>query len=135
MHVILHPGQFLGALAAKKDIVQYDAKLDSVTVSELESSLFTCRCEAVNRVEIFAIKDHLGFATIPASKAESVRDLAYFPLQSKLHIRPTVLHTGMNDLNAVVHPVVTVLNSGHIERGERFLYCKCSCSSYYLYYT
>ena len=103
MHIVLHPGQFLGAIAAKKDLVEYNPELSSVTVSEFESSLLTCRAVGPTEVELFAIKRSLGFATIPMSRAEEIAQL-FYPLRECIAIRSSVLATGMTDLNAIVHP-------------------------------
>jgi hypothetical protein len=71
-------------------------------------------------VKVFAIKRHLGFSTIPASRVEEARAL-FAPTRDQLLPHATVLITELNDLNLLVHPIVTMLNTGAIDRGAVFL--------------
>jgi len=43
MHIVLHPGHTFGALEVRKILVDHDASLESISVSEIQSSLFTTR--------------------------------------------------------------------------------------------
>lgn len=118
-HIVLQPGQLFGAFAVHQQL--FKANISGVTISEWETSLFTCRATRVGQVEIMAIKAHLGMATMPSNRYEEV--VACFePYKDHFIKRKHVLATGLDDLNILVHPLVTILNAGPIERGQKFLY-------------
>eukprot|EP00008_Paramoeba_atlantica_P005493 CAMPEP_0201490936 /NCGR_PEP_ID=MMETSP0151_2-20130828/27999_1 /ASSEMBLY_ACC=CAM_ASM_000257 /TAXON_ID=200890 /ORGANISM="Paramoeba atlantica, Strain 621/1 / CCAP 1560/9" /LENGTH=796 /DNA_ID=CAMNT_0047877083 /DNA_START=53 /DNA_END=2443 /DNA_ORIENTATION=- len=129
-HIILHPGEMFGALEVRKVIEERNPDLfprngNGVTISEFESSLLTARAMSITNVEIFAIKQHLGLATLPATRNKEVISLLAPEVYGKVITpRANVLSTGLQDLNAVIHPIVTLLNASAIDRGSPFLYYK-----------
>mmetsp|Transcript_4995 Transcript_4995/g.14005 ORF Transcript_4995/g.14005 Transcript_4995/m.14005 type:complete len:351 (+) Transcript_4995:226-1278(+) len=121
--VVLHPGNLFGALEVHNILTKRSGgRLRHVTVSELESSLLTCRAPRMGEVEIYATKSHLGFATFPATQTERVMSFFHPLYHPYLVARPNVLYTSLHDLNFVVHPIVTLMNAGPIDRGQPFLY-------------
>src|SRR3989338_4104442 len=122
-HVILHPGQLFGAMEFHQIVERHDKNLaKEMTFSEFDSSQLTCRAEAMGQVYVFAIKQHNGLATIPAHRVTEVRDIFKGVYDEFIVLRDNVLKTGFCDMNAIVHPIVTLLNVGSVERKSPFLY-------------
>jgi len=120
-HVVLHPGHTFGALEVRKVFEDHDPALAVVTVSEIQSSLFTTRALEQGKVMAAAIKQRMAFSTLPSDRTEEVLGLLS-PLYKELWAANNVLETGLDNLNAVAHPVVTLMNTARIEHGTPFLY-------------
>lgn len=111
--VILHPGRTLGALEFAKVIRDNGCTAD-VTVAEAETFIYASRAEGPAQARIFRIKEAVPLAALPACRNEMV-------LQSIQCAYPqfidgvNVLHTGLNNMGAIFHPALTLLNAGWIE--------------------
>nr|VFJ66314.1 MAG: opine dehydrogenase [Candidatus Kentron sp. FW] len=117
-HIVLHPGYMLGAVEIHQLLSQHN--LVDIPVSELESSLLTCRSEG-NIASIKAMKHQLGFATLPTRRNRKCMS-PFLPLYGRyLHARDSVMETGMLNLNFVIHPPISLLNTISIDNGQRFL--------------
>ena len=134
--IILHPSGVLGALEVHQLLVKNGFGRSDIPVSELESSLLTCRksieksdaTDEANtyreyiKVNIYAIKGHLGFATLPASCTDKCM-APLLPLYSDYLIRyDNVLETSLLNTNFVAHPIITLFNLTRYEREESFLF-------------
>jgi opine dehydrogenase len=111
--VILHPGRTLGALEFAKVIRDHGCKAD-VTVAEAETFIYASRADGPAQARIFRIKEAVPLAALPACQNERVlhciRD-AYPQFIDGID----VLHTGLNNMGAIFHPALTLLNAGWIE--------------------
>jgi opine dehydrogenase len=111
--VILHPGRTLGALEFAKVIRDMGCTAD-VTVAEAETFIYASRADGPAQARIFRIKEAVPLAALPACR----NDMA---LQAIHHAYPQfidgvdVLHTGLNNMGAIFHPALTLLNAGWIE--------------------
>ncbi len=111
--VILHPGRTLGALEFAKVIRDVGCTAD-VTVAEAETFIYASRADGPAQARIFRIKEAVPLAALPSSRNELV-------LESIQHAYPQfidgvdVLHTGLNNMGAIFHPALTLLNAGWIE--------------------
>jgi len=111
--VILHPGRTLGALEFTRVIRDNDCTAD-VTVSEAETFIYASRADGPAQARIFRIKEAVPLAALPSNRNEMV-------LEAIRHAYPQyidgidVLHTGLNNMGAIFHPALTLLNSGWIE--------------------
>jgi opine dehydrogenase len=111
--VILHPGRTLGALEFTKVIRDFGCIVD-VTVAEAETFIYASRTDGPAQARIFRIKEAVPLAALPSSRNEMVLD-------SIQHAYPQfidgvdVLHTGLNNMGAIFHPALTLLNAGWIE--------------------
>jgi len=120
-HVVLHPGHTFGALEVKRTLEEYDPALKDVTISEIQSSLFTTRMIRSGHVFMAAIKHRMALSTIPSMRTHEV--FAFFSeIYPEIWMADNVIQTSLDNLNAIAHPVVTLLNAPRIERGESFLY-------------
>lgn len=111
--VILHPGRTLGALEFAKVIRDNGCTAD-VTVAEAETFIYASRADGPAQARIFRIKEAVPLAALPSSRNELV-------LEAIHHAYPQfidgvdVLHTGLNNMGAIFHPALTLLNMGWIE--------------------
>jgi opine dehydrogenase len=111
--VILHPGRTLGALEFAKLIRDMGCTAD-VTVAEAETFIYASRADGPAQARIFRIKEAVPLAALPSCRNEMA-------LKAIHHAYPQfidgvdVLHTGLNNMGAIFHPALTLLNAGWIE--------------------
>jgi len=111
--VILHPGRTCGALEFSKVIRENGCKAD-VTIAEAETFIYASRSDGPAQARIFRIKEAVPLAALPATRTEQVLEViqeAYPQFIDGID----VLHTGLNNMGAIFHPALTLLNAGWIE--------------------
>jgi len=111
--IILHPGRTCGAIEFDKVLRDSGCKADFV-VAEAETFIYASRAEGPAQSKIFRIKEAVPLAALPATKTKSVLDAinsAYPQFINGID----VLHTGLNNMGAIFHPAITILNAGWIE--------------------
>jgi len=116
--VVLNPGRTGGALEVHHIFHQKGVTAD-VIVAETQTFLYASRAVNPAQVQIFRVKNSVPVAAIPAYRTpEVVKALA--EAFSQFIPGDNVIKTGMDNIGAVFHPAVTVLNSARIEstRGE-----------------
>lgn len=112
-------GQFIvfvsnfGALRFKNWMKQLEVKTE-VTPVETQTLIYATRFRDPGSVEVFAVKSQLPAASLPARRtAEFIEKMTQaFP---DMIAGENVLFTSLNNLNPVVHPPMTLLNTGRIE--------------------
>ncbi len=116
--VVLNPGRTGGALEVHHIFHQKNVSAD-VTVAETQTFLYASRSVNPAQVQIFRIKNSVPVAAIPAYRTPKVVQ-ALSQAFSQFIPGDNVIKTGMDNIGAVFHPAVTVLNSARIEstRGE-----------------
>lgn len=116
--VVLNPGRTGGALEVHHIFHQKNVSAD-VTVAETQTFLYASRSVNPAQVQIFRIKNSVPVAAIPAYRTPEVVK-ALSQAFSQFIPGDNVIKTGMDNIGAVFHPAVTVLNSARIEstRGE-----------------
>ncbi len=111
--VILHPGRTLGAIEFMK-VVRDSGCTADITVAEAETFIYASRSDGPAQARIFRIKEAVPLAALPSIRNERV-------LKAIEHAYPQfidgvdVLHTGLNNMGAIFHPALTLLNAGWIE--------------------
>jgi opine dehydrogenase len=111
--VILHPGRTLGALEFTKVIRDLGCTAD-VTVAEAETFIYASRTDGPAQARIFRIKEAVPLAALPSSRNELVLDAIHHAYPQFID-GVDVLHTGLNNMGAIFHPALTLLNAGWIE--------------------
>jgi len=111
--VVLHPGRTLGALEFTKVLKDQGCTTD-VTVSEAETFIYASRSDGPAQARIFRIKEAVPLAALPATRTEDVLE-AIKPVYPQFIDGVNVLHTGLNNMGAIFHPALTILNAGRIE--------------------
>jgi opine dehydrogenase len=111
--IILHPGRTCGALEVAKVLRDNGCTAD-VTIAEAETFIYASRSDGPAQARIFRIKEAVPLAALPAKRTKQVLDKlteAYPQFIDGVN----VLHTGMNNMGAIFHPALTLLNAGWIE--------------------
>lgn len=111
--VVLNPGRTGGAMEFVKVLSDYECEAD-VTIAEAETFIYASRSEGPAESRIFRIKDAVPLAALPATRTQRVLDIlsASYP---QFIDGVNVLHTGLDNMGAVFHPALTLLNAGRIE--------------------
>lgn len=111
--VILHPGRTCGALEFSKVVRDSGCKAD-VTIAEAETFIYAARSDGPAAARIFRMKEALPLAALPATRTQMVLD-AINEAYPQFFDGVDVLHTSMNNMGAIFHPALTLLNTGWIE--------------------
>jgi opine dehydrogenase len=111
--VVLHPGRTCGALEFVKVIRDNGCKAD-VTIAEAETFIYASRTDGPAQARIFRIKEAVPLAALPSNRTQCVLD-AICDAYPQFIDGVDVLNTGMNNMGAIFHPALTLLNMGWIE--------------------
>jgi opine dehydrogenase len=111
--IILHPGRTCGALEFTK-VLRDEGCTADVTISEAETFIYASRSDGPAQARIFRIKEAVPLAALPAIRNEQVLD-AIRTIFPQFIDGVNVLNTGLNNMGAIFHPALTLLNAGWIE--------------------
>jgi opine dehydrogenase len=111
--VLLNPGRTCGALEFINILRERGNNAD-VIVSEAQTFIYASRGMGPASVKIFRIKQAIPVAAIPAIKTEEALDKINeaFP---EFISGTSVIETSFNNIGAVFHPAITILNASRIE--------------------
>lgn len=118
--VVLCPGRTGGVLEFREVLESINCSR-RVYIAESDSFIYACRANYPGRVKIIGEKMHVSLASYPA------KDINYI-FNSLKSIHPSfkavenVLLTGFQNIGAVFHPAVMLLNAASIERGTKFFF-------------
>jgi opine dehydrogenase len=117
-NIILHPGRTGGALAFYHTLRDCNCRAD-VIVAEAQTLLYACRVKNLAQVQIFGMKHAVPVAALPAYRTPEVI-AALRPAYREFVPGDNVMKTSLDNIGAVFHPAVTVLNCARIEstRGD-----------------
>ncbi len=111
--VVLNPGRTCGALEFL-NVIRKEGNRKDITVAEAQTFIYASRGMGPATARIFRIKQAIPVAAIPSGKTETVvRKLnkafhEFIPAAS-------VIETSFNNMGAVFHPSITILNLSRIE--------------------
>jgi opine dehydrogenase len=111
--VILHPGRTLGALEFGK-VIRDNGCTANVTIAEAETFIYASRSDGPAQARIFRVKEAVPLAAVPATRNEMVLN-AIRDSYPQFIDGVDVLNTGLNNMGAIFHPALTLLNAGWIE--------------------
>jgi opine dehydrogenase len=111
--VVLHPGRTCGALEFSKVLRDQGCTAD-VTLAEAETFIYASRSDGPAQARIFRIKEAVPLAALPAIRTKAVLE-AIQSAYPQFIDGGNVLNTGMNNMGAIFHPALTLLNAGWIE--------------------
>jgi opine dehydrogenase len=111
--VVLHPGRTGGALEFYNIIRNHGCTAD-VIVSEASTLIYACRMLNPAKVHIFGVKNVIPVAAIPSYRTPEVikRLNTVYP---QFVPGDNVLKTSLDNIGAIFHPAITILNAGRIE--------------------
>ncbi len=111
--IVLHPGRTCGAIEFDKILRDSGCKA-KVIIAEAETFIYASRAEGPAQSRIFRIKEAVPLSALPAVETERVLE-AIQPAYPQFIDGVDVLHTGLNNMGAIYHPCITILNAGWIE--------------------
>ncbi len=111
--VLLNPGRTGGVLEFVKVLRDHECRAD-VTVAEAETLIYASRSEGPAQARIFRIKEAVPLAALPARRTSRVLKMleSAYP---RFIDGTSVLHTSLNNMGAIFHPALALLNAGRIE--------------------
>jgi opine dehydrogenase len=116
--LLLLPGRTGGALEFRR--VLRDAGCRArILLGEANTFPFAARCVEPGSAVIYGTKTEVLSAALPANQTPQLL-AACRPFLPMLRPARSALHTGLANLGAILHPVITLLNADRIERGESF---------------
>jgi len=111
--IILHPGRTCGAIEFLKTLCDIGCPA-RVTVAEAQTLLYASRSTGMAQAHIYSIKDSVLLAALPATRTAHVLSVIN-PAYPQFVDGGNVLQTGLDNMGAVFHPALTILNAGWIE--------------------
>jgi opine dehydrogenase len=111
--VVLNPGRTGGALEFTEVLRRHGCQAD-VTVAETETLIYASRSDGPAQARVFSIKYSVPVAALPATRTPLVLDKVSDAYPQFID-GTSVLHTGLNNMGAIFHPALTLLNVGRIE--------------------
>lgn len=116
--VVLHPGRTCGAIEVARVLRDEHCHAD-VTIAEAETFLYASRSDGPAQARIFRIKEAVPLAALPSYRTGDVLGILHYAFPQYID-GGNVLRTGLNNMGAIFHPALTLLNAGRIEstRGD-----------------
>ena len=111
--IVLNPGRTGGALEFRK-VLQESGCTADVIVAEAATLLFASRSTGPAEARIFRRKNTVPLAALPATQTPKVLEVLK-DVYPQFIPAPNVLHTSMNNMGAIFHPALSILNAGWIE--------------------
>jgi opine dehydrogenase len=111
--VILNPGRTGGALEVAKVIHERNPNVHPY-IAEAQTLLYASRATNPGQVHIFSIKNSVPLATLPAYHIADILPTLKKALPQFVP-GDNVLKTSLDNIGAVFHPAITILNAGRIE--------------------
>jgi len=111
--VVLNPGRTGGALEFVRVLREQECKAD-VIVAEAGTLIYASRADGPAQARIFSIKHSVPLAALPATRTPQVLEALHTAYPQFID-GTSVLHTGLDNMGAMFHPALTLLNAGRIE--------------------
>lgn len=112
--IILNPGRTGGAMEFLK-ILRDNGCTKDVFVAEACSFIFVSRSTGPAQARIFRRKNTVPLAALPATKTRQVLEVVRDAYPQFIPAA-NVLYTSLDNIGAVLHPALALLNAGWIER-------------------
>jgi len=110
---ILHPGRTLGALEFRKTLDDTNCCAD-IIVAEAQTFIYASRSDGPTQARIIRIKEAVPLAALPATDTRRALE-AIAPAYPQFIDGISILHTGLNNIGAIFHPSISMLNAGWVE--------------------
>ncbi len=111
--VLLHPGRTCGAIEFKETLRQYGCQTHPI-IAEAETFIYASRSEGPSEARVFRTKESVPLAALPATENKKVLEAVHTVYPQYID-GGNVLKTGLNNMGAIFHPALAILNSGWIE--------------------
>lgn len=111
--VVLNPGRTFGAIEFANVLRRRRVKAKPV-IAETQTFIYVSRHAEPSRARIIQVKNSVPLAAIPAHRTPQVLDVVRraFP---QFVAASNVLETSLDNIGAIFHPALTILNAARIE--------------------
>ncbi|NJD10627.1 MAG: NADP transhydrogenase subunit alpha [Gemmatimonadetes bacterium] len=111
--VVLNPGRTFGAIAFHQELRRCGCYEDA-TIAETQTFIYASRATGPAQVKVFAVKNSIPLATLQAHRIPECLSVVR---QAYPQFVPgdSVFKTSFNNIGAVFHPAITLLNAGWVE--------------------
>lgn len=116
--VILHPGRTFGAIEFKQ-VLKENKSNENVVIGEAQTFIYASRALGPGHAKIFRIKNSIPVATIRAHKIPEVIKILRTAYPQFVP-GDNVFKTSFDNIGAVFHPTLCILNAGWIEDISEF---------------
>jgi opine dehydrogenase len=116
--VLLLPGRTGGALEFRRVLAEAGCRA-RILLGEANTFPVASRCVGPAEAVVFGAKAEVLAAALPADRTPQLV-AACRPFLPMLSRAASVLHTGLANLGAILHPTIMLLNADRIARGESF---------------
>jgi opine dehydrogenase len=116
--VLLLPGRTGGALEFRRVLREAGCRA-RILLGETNTFPVAARSVGPAEAVVFGAKAELLAAALPATRTAELLDV-FRPVLPMLAPARSVLHTGLGNLGAILHPTITLLNAERIEAGGGF---------------
>jgi opine dehydrogenase len=116
--IILNPGRTGGAFEFRQ-VFKEAGVHQEVLLGEAQTLLYACRNTNPGQVKVFGIKNSVPLAALPGHQTVDLLERIH-PVFPQFVPGDNVIKTGLDNIGAVFHPALMVLNAARIEstRGE-----------------
>lgn len=111
--VVLNPGRTCGALEFL-NVLREEGNQKDIVIAEAQTFIYASRGMGPAAVKIFRIKQAIPVAAIPSRKTEMVVEKLNVAFPEFIPAA-SVIETSFNNMGAVFHPSITILNLSRIE--------------------
>ncbi|MBN2499934.1 MAG: NAD(P)-binding domain-containing protein, partial [Anaerolineales bacterium] len=111
--IVLNPGRTLGAVEFRKVLRDHNCAA-KVVVAEAQTFIFAARSDGPAQARILRVKDAVPLAALPSKDTQYVLD-ALSSTYPQFIDGGNVLQTGLDNVGAIFHPTISLLNAGWIE--------------------
>jgi len=111
--IILHPGRTCGTIEFAKVLRDNNCTAD-VNLAEAETFIYASRSDGPAQARIFRVKEAVPLAALPSTRTRLVLDILREAYPQFID-GGNVLQTGLNNMGAIFHPALSILNTGWIE--------------------
>jgi opine dehydrogenase len=115
--LLLTPGGTFGAVEAASVLEGLDRQVFAVT--ETDTFAYGCSIPAPGVSDITSVKRRVGVAVVEIDRRQEAFDRVR-TLLPQAELAPSVLHTGLSNMNVILHLAPMVLNAGRIDSGVPF---------------
>ena len=115
--VLVMPGCTFGAVEVRAVLEEHGA--GGIGVAETDSFPYGCAVPEPAVSQITSVKKRFGVAVLPPERREEIVGLVQRVFDTA-EAAPSVLHTGLSNMNAILHVAPMVVNAGRVEHGSPF---------------
>jgi opine dehydrogenase len=115
--VLVMPGCTFGAVEVRSVLEEHGA--EGIAVAETDSFPYGCAVPEPAVSQITSVKNRFGVAVLPPERREEIVGLVQRVFDTA-EAAPSVLHTGLSNMNAILHVAPMVVNAGRVEHGSPF---------------